>query len=161
MAGKELLYIMIHSAKDKARHTVSATNQDAPLAIRRRKLLYSPAKSLFEVRPSITVMHSLDDEQPPKTPNVEISRYPQVPYKEDCHTTTLRRSPSGLTRNKAKSVPDAEQVIRRGWGCQAARIRYTQQTLEWGGPGLQHSTSYMKHSTPTPRKARHESRAQR
>ena len=64
VAGKELLYVMIHSAKDKARHTVSATNQDAPLAIRRRKLLYSPGKSLFEVRPSITVMHSLDDEQP-------------------------------------------------------------------------------------------------
>ena len=72
VAGKELLYVMIHSAKDKARHTVSATNQDAPLAIRRRKLLYSPGKSLFEVRPSITVMHSLDDEQPTTTPNVEI-----------------------------------------------------------------------------------------
>ena len=72
VAGKESLYIMIHTAKDKARHTVSATNQDAPLAIRRRKLLYSPGKSLFEVRPSITVMHSLDDEQPTIAPNVEI-----------------------------------------------------------------------------------------
>ena len=61
-----------HYQRQSSAHTVSATNQDTPLAIRRRRLLYSPEKSLFEVRPSITVMHSLDDEQPTTTPNVEI-----------------------------------------------------------------------------------------